>query len=71
MPLGMEVGLGRDHIVLDGDRAQPPKGGQPPPQFSAHVCRDQTAACIKIPLGTVIGPGHIVLDGNPAPPLRG
>jgi len=25
MPLGMEVGLGPDHIVLDGDPAPPPK----------------------------------------------
>jgi len=30
MPLGMEVGLGRGHTVLDGDPAPPPlprKGG--------------------------------------------
>jgi len=25
MPLGMEVGFGRGHIVLDGDTAPPPK----------------------------------------------
>ena len=29
MPLGTEVGLGPDYIVLDGDPA-PPKGAQPP-----------------------------------------
>ena len=29
MPLGMDVGLGRGHIVLDRDPA-PPKGAQPP-----------------------------------------
>jgi len=29
MKLGMEVGLGPGHIVLDGDQA-PPKGAQPP-----------------------------------------
>jgi len=28
VPLGMKVGLGLDHIVLDGDRA--PRGAQPP-----------------------------------------
>ena len=29
MKLGMEVGLGSGHIVLDGDLA-PPEGAQPP-----------------------------------------
>jgi len=33
MVLGMEVGLGPDHIVLDGDPAPPPKRAQPPPIF--------------------------------------
>jgi len=28
--LGMQVGLGPGHIVLDGDPASPPKGAQPP-----------------------------------------
>jgi len=39
MPLGMEVGLGPDHIVLDGATA--PNGHNP--QFSAHVCCGETA----------------------------
>ena len=29
MPLGMEIGLGRGHIVLDEDQAPLPKGAQP------------------------------------------
>jgi len=34
MPLGMEVGLGCDHIVLDADpAASPPKKGHSPPIF--------------------------------------
>jgi len=34
MPLGMEVGLGPGHIVLDGDSAAPPsKKGQSCPNF--------------------------------------
>ena len=33
MPLGMEVGLGEDHIVLDGDPAPPPKGASHPRTF--------------------------------------
>jgi len=109
MPLGMEVGLGPGHIVLDGDPASPPrKGGTVPspifgprllwpngwmnldtmvglgpgnivlhadpaptprgtalPQISAHVCCDQTAGCIKMPLGTKVGlvPGCIITWG--------
>jgi len=30
MPLGTEVGLGPDHIVLDGDTAAPQKGTASP-----------------------------------------
>jgi len=30
MPLGMEVGLGPGHIVLDGDPSPSPKGGTAP-----------------------------------------
>ena len=32
----------------------------------------QTAAWIKVPLGTKVGlgPGHVVSDGDPAPPLQ-
>jgi len=43
--LGLQVGLGHGHIVLDG--AQPPlqkRGRTAPPQFSAHVCYGQTVA---------------------------
>jgi len=40
----------------------------------AHVCCDQMAECIKIPLGTEVGLGRgdFVLDGNPVlPPKKG
>jgi len=40
MKIGMQVVLGPDHIVLDGDPA-PPKGHSP--QFSAHICCSQMA----------------------------
>ena len=65
-PLGMKVGLGPGHIVLDGDPAPPQKGHSP--QFSTHVCCGQTAGRIKMPLGMEVslGPGHIVLDGDSA-----
>ena len=51
-----------------------PKRGQSPPQFSAHVCCDQTAGWIKLVLGIVVGlsPGDFVLDRDPAlTPKRG
>jgi len=39
MPLGMEVGLGPGHIVLDGDPVPPPpkKGAQQPPLFGPCI----------------------------------
>jgi len=70
MPLGMEVGLGSDYIVLDGDRAAlPENGGEPPSLFSAHFYSDQTAGCIKMPLGMEVGlsPRDFVSDGDPVP----
>jgi len=66
MPLGMEVGFGSWHIVLDGEPSSP--------HFSAHVYCGQTARWIKMPLGTKVGldPGHIVSHEDPAsPPIRG
>ena len=70
MALGMEVGLGPGHIVLDGDPASlPEKCGQSPFQFSAHFYCGQTAGCINMPLGmdVSLSPGDFVLDGDPAP----
>jgi len=69
MKLGMQVGIGPGHIVLDGDPAPPPQRGTAP-QFSAHIRCGQMAAWIKMSLGMELGlgPGDFVLDGNPAPP---
>jgi len=68
LALGMEVGLGPVHIVLDGDIAPLPETGVEPPKFSANLYCGQTAGCIKMPLGTEIGLGlrDIVLDVDPA-----
>ena len=70
MPLGTEVGLGPDDIVLDGDPAtiSTKRERSPSPQFSAHVYCGKTAGWIKMALGMDVGlgPGHIVLDGVPA-----
>jgi len=71
MPLGMEIGLGPGHTVLDVDPASPPqKKGDAARQFWAHVCCGQTAGWIKMPLGTEVGlgPGDIVLDRGPSSP---
>jgi len=73
MKLGVQVGLGLDHIVSDGDPAPLPQRSTAL-QFSTHVCCGQTAGTagwIKVPLGTKVGlgPGNTVLDADPAPPL--
>jgi len=71
MALGMKVGLGPGHIVLDGDPAPPPKKAAEALNFRAkNFYSGQTAGCIKMPLGMAvgIGPGHIVLDGIQPPP---
>jgi len=69
--LGMEVGLGPGHIVLDGNQDPPERGHSP--QFSAHVCCGQTAVCIMIPLSMEVGLtlGDIVLDRVAACPYKG
>ena len=70
MKLGMSVGLGPGHIVLDWDPAElpSPKGGGAP-QFSTHICCGQMAGWIKMPLGRQVGlsQSDIVLAGDPAP----
>ena len=73
MALGMEVGLGPVHIVLDGDAAFPSLERETAPlQFFAHVRCGQTAGWIKMPLGTEVGLdlGHILLDRTRPPPQK-
>jgi len=72
MKLGMQVGIGPGHIVLDGDPAPPPQRGTAPTQFSAHICCGQMAVWIKMPLGMKLGlsPGDFVLDGDTALPSQ-
>ena len=56
MKLGMQVGHGPGHIVLDGDPPLPhPKGHSP--QFSAHICWGKMAGWIKMPLDMEVGLG--------------
>jgi len=64
MTLGVEVGLGPGHFVIDGDPAPLPKKGDRAPQFSVHLYCGQRAGCIKVPLGMEIGlsPGAFLLD---------
>jgi len=49
--------------------SSPRKKGTATTQFLAHVYCGQTAAWIKMPLGTEVnlGPGDVVLDGVAAP----
>ena len=69
MKLGVRVGLGPGHIVLDGDPARLPTEVEPPPQFLAHFYCGETAGCIKMPRGMEVGlsPRGFVLDGEPDP----
>ena len=72
LDMEVEVGLGPDQIVLDGDPAPlPKKGVRASPQFLAHFYCRQTAGCINMPLDMEVGlsPGNFVLDGDPASPL--
>jgi len=75
MKLGMQVGLGPGHVVLDGNPPPPLQRGTAPTQFLAHTCCGQIAGWIKMPLSMEvgIGPGDFVLDGYPAAlcPRRG
>ena len=74
MSLGMEVGLGPSHIVLDGDPALLPQKGDRPPIFgpfllSPNGWMDQDDTWYG---GIGLSPDDFVLDGNPAsPPLKG
>ena len=56
MKLGMQVGFGPGHIVLDGDPAPPPQREGGAPQVLAHICCGHMAAGIKMPLGMEVGP---------------
>jgi len=69
MKLGIQVGLGPGHIVLDGDPAPPPPKGHGP-QFLAHIRCGQMAAWIKMPLGMEVGliPGDFCVRWDPDPP---
>jgi len=71
MKLGVRVGLGAGHTVLDGDPAAPPPKGHIP-QFLAHICCGQMVGWIKMSRGVEVGlsPSHIVLDGHEAPPTK-
>ena len=59
MKLGMQVGLGPGHIVLDGAQLPLPKGAQPP--IFGHVCCGQMAASIKMLLGMQLGLAQVTL----------
>jgi len=69
----LEVSLSPGDFLLDTGPSPSPKKGRRS-QFSAHVYCGQTAAWIKMPLGTEVrlGSVDIVLDGDPAPtPQKG
>ena len=56
-----------------GTQLPPQRGTAPFSEFSAHLCCNQMARWIKMPLGMEVGlsTGDIVLHGNPAPSPKG
>jgi len=69
MSLGMEIGLGPDDFVLDGDPAPPPQKGHRPPIFGPYLlrpngCMDQESLGMELGLDL----GDFVLDGDPVAP---
>jgi len=71
MALGMEVGLGPGHTVLDMATQLAFQKGAEAPILAYFYC-GHTAGCIKMPLGMEVGfsRGDFVLDGDPAPSLK-
>jgi len=74
MPLGMAVGLGPGHIMLDGTQLPPKKGTAL--QFSpiSVVAKRLDGLGFRIPLGAECGGTPLgrqaTLDGDPAPPRK-
>jgi len=72
MKLGMAVGLGHGHIVLDGNPAPLPQKGHTP--HFGHVYCGQSVRWITMSLGMEVGlgQGDIVLHGDltPSPTKR-
>jgi len=68
MPLGMELGLGPGHIVLDGDLVPPPLKGDSPNFWTISVVAKwlDRSRCHGREVG--LSPSDIVLDGDPASP---
>jgi len=70
MKLGVQVGLGPGHIVLDGDPARPPPKGQSPPICGPYLlrpngCRDQDATWY----GGTPQPRRVFVRWGPRSPL--
>ena len=73
--LGMEVGLGPVHIVLDGHTALLPKKGDRAPHFRPIFIvakRLDASRCHLVWIEVDLSPGNFVLDGDPIPyPKKG
>ena len=65
------VGLGPDHIVLDGDTARPSQKDTAPNFRSVLWQNDWMDQDTTSYMGIGFGPGDIVLDGDPALLTRG
>jgi len=72
MKLGMQKASALATLCSMKTQLPSPKGAHPP-EFSAHICCGQMAACIKMSLGMELdlGPDDIVLDGDTVPSPKG
>ena len=69
MKLGMQVGLGLGHIVLDGDTALPPLKGHSPPIFGPYLLGPNGCMYRDVTwYGARPRPRRLVLHGDPARP---
>jgi len=72
MKLGMQVGLGPGHIVLDGTQLPLPRGALPPIFGPCLLWQNGWMDQDGTWHGGGSGPGHIVLDGDlGTPPKKG
>jgi len=68
MALGMEVGFGPGHIVLDDDPVPPQEGHTPNFRLMFVVAKWLDGSRYHL-VRSRLGPGHIVLQGDPSLPM--
>jgi len=68
MKLGVQIGLGPGHFVLDGDPLPLPKRGTVPNFRPTNVAKWLDGLKCHFGVEVGLGPDDFVLDGDPATP---